>query len=125
MQEHGAVKPSDEAPSSARKRKLIEDGRSTEELMVRGLADAAKNRGKQVILVEGEIVAWLKGETGRDLKPSVIRGWLRKAGLVVSGARFTVDGRATYVAGTLPLDEAGGWPGLAPHRVKPHELAVM
>lgn len=129
LAKHDAVRPSDEAPTSARKRKLIEDSRSHEELKVRDLVEAAKkmaeNKGRQVVLVEREVVLWLKNEAGRDLKPNVVRGWLRKAGLFVSKARLTVDGLSTYVAGTRPLKEDDRWSALSPDRVKPEDLAVM
>jgi hypothetical protein len=121
--QHRAVKG--DAPDSVRKRALIEDSRSSEELLVRSIAAAAKDRAGQVILVETDVTHWLESKTDRALKPSTIRGWLRKAGLCISSKRFKVDGRMTKVAGTQPMDDDMGWPDLAPHRAKLTALEPM
>jgi hypothetical protein len=123
--EHGAVEVGEHAPDSARKRSLIEDSRSHEEQLVRSIADAAKERGGQVVLVENEIARWLEDKGGRRFKPSTVRTWLRKAGLCVSDNRVKVRGEKSRVAGVLPLESADGWPALAPHHVKPEDLEVL
>lgn len=125
VKDHGAVKAGAHAPDSARKRSLIEDSRSSEEMMVRSLADAAKERGCQVVLVENEVATWLEDKSGRHFKPATVRGWLRKAGLCVSKERLKVGGQMTRVAGVLPVDTADGWSALQPHRVKPEDLEAM
>jgi len=129
IEEHGAVHPSDEAPTSERKRELIEDSRCVEERMVLDLAAAAKalaeKQGRQVIFVETEVVAWLKSRTAKDWRPNLVRRWLKAGGLHISANRLKVRGRSTKVAGVRAINASVGWPDLEPNEVKPLELEAL
>jgi hypothetical protein len=123
---HGAVGPADRAPTSARKQQLIEDSRSREEAAVLAMAGAAKSRadqtGKQIVLVEEDVVFWASEAAGRNVKASLVRKWLRAGGLYVTKKRYKVGGHLTFLAAVLPVPEQEGWPSLQDHRVRPSDL---
>jgi len=126
--EHGHVGAGDEAPSTTRKRDLIQDSHSAEEQAVADLAsmltDSAQSSGGQAVLVVSDVLLWLKGQSQNQFKPSIIKAWLEKAGLHVSGDRLKVDGCMTYVAGVAPV--AGKcWPELQAYRRKPYAMSAM
>ncbi|MEO0062264.1 MAG: hypothetical protein RLZZ08_824, partial [Pseudomonadota bacterium] len=128
VQEHGHVRAGDEAPSTTRKRHLIEDSHSAEEHAVAdlamALADHAGTAGGQAVLVVNDVVEWLASGHQNRFKPSIIRGWLEKAGLHVSGDRLRAEGRMSYVAGVAPV-RGKGWPELRAYHRKPADLVQM
>lgn len=125
--EGNAVRAGDTAPATARKKALIEDSRSAEEMLVIGLAEAAREKAeadeRQVALVEAEVVAWLKQRTGQGWRASIVRGWAKKGGLFVTEDRMKVRGQRTYVLGARPVAES--WPEVEPYAVHPADLEAM
>lgn len=122
------VKPSDEAPDTARKRDLIEDSRGNYELLVTGIANCAKDDAdghKQIVLVETEVVRWLERKTGKKLQPATIRGWLVRAGLFSSKERFKIDGVKSKVASTLPLADGVRWVETKPFKRAPEDFEEL
>jgi Family of unknown function (DUF5906) len=124
VQQHGGVKASDEAPITSRKLEMIEDSRSAEERAALDLAATVLAQyavdGTRAVLVVNEVVDWLTAtfRLKYALKPMLVRRWFRQAGLSISTARLKVEGRATYVAATFPID-GKGWPEISGHRVRP------
>ena len=118
------VKPSDIAPETARKRELIEDSRSEYETLVIRLADHVKSAGtgRQVVVIEAEVVAWIENQTTQKLKPSTIRGYLKKAGLFSSKQRFQIGAVKSRIATVLQLDDAVGWSDISPYRMDKAEF---
>ncbi|TPG12866.1 hypothetical protein EAH87_17875 [Sphingomonas koreensis] len=124
VQKHGGVKASDEAPITSRKLEMIEDSRSAEERAALDLAATVLAQyavdGSRAMLVINEVVDWLT-TTFRlkyALKPMLVRRWFRQAGLSISSSRLKIEGRATFVAATFPLD-GKGWPEISSHHVRP------
>lgn len=125
---HENVKPSDEAPNTARKTELIEDSRSNYDLLVAGIAGEVKakgEKGEKIVLVETDINRWLERRIGKKLQPATIRGWLVKAGLFSSKERYRIDGVRTKVASNWALADDESWVNIKLYRREPHDFEAM
>jgi hypothetical protein len=122
----GTVGPADVAPWSRRKDQMIADSRTAEEVLVRDLAAAALAQGGQVVILEADVVAWLKATLGPGARVGgrLVRTWLKAGGLKVSEKRLRVDVSPGHVATTVPLCGEDG-PALRPFRQTPVDLMGM
>lgn len=98
--QHGFVGAGDRAPTTDRKKKLIEDSRSAVHVALRNLAEAALQKdadtGRLVVLIENEVAAWIKTQDPNNrLALHMIReelvagGMFETARLKISGQRRT------------------------------------
>ncbi len=118
VETHGPVADGARAPSTERKKQLIEDSRSNIEQKVRSLAKLALSN--DAVLVEGDVTEWLSNDS-KSVPKAKIRKWLEAAGMSLCPQRFTVDKSSQHILLPKPM-EVSGWPEIKERRRKPLEL---
>ena len=136
IQQHGPISPARKAPTSATKRRAIEEVRYDGERIICDLGKALKDEKEKIVLRRDEIRQWLAkqkaklnpnkyGSDGeRGLEGGITIMWLLKGcGLAVPDKQYE-DGKTKFrVVANFKIDETATWSrDLKEHYRKPEDV---